>query len=667
MGWKRVFLGIVVTALGATWASGEGARLWTDPASGRPGEEVVVVIKGSWDVPVAAMSIAFAYRSSDLTYLGCDFSSGLGSQTGLTSINDELEENALFIIVRADPQLGDQFPSAREQEICRLFFRIRSRTAPGRVQASIVPRIKTRPWETVVVRKGETLRDVRIEPGWVTVEPPSGPLPPDLFTCAQELAAVVVSWENPVGYDWLVLRRNGELLAQLPGSATAYEDSDVPEGAYEYELTGWVGAESSVAVRCRITVTSPQADPVEDLSCTETENGVELNWTLPRLYTRIEVMRAGELLEVLDGTRTSYMDPVRPDGAVLYEVIGYVGDIPSPPVPCVVGAMWTGRLGSVTAPPGGGTVEIPVYLTHPGPIEGFTVGLRFDPSLCKPLGHTLRGTLLEGRQLLRWDVLGDDWARFSFQFCRPICWRMPPAIEACYVKLVFEVSPSVQAGTVIPLRLADGVGSPPLDCCMIPKGARTCIVFRKIDGEILVGEARVKPVVDLEVEPAKSSHLLVLRWRNGDYYDEIEVERNGEALARLEGGTEVFRDRVPGSGIYWYRVRGTRQGVPSPWKVVVYTFMPGIALFKRGEVNGDERVDLADAVAICWSLFDGLPLGCKDAADVNDDGTINLADPVYLLSYLFLGAAPPPPPGPYAAWYDPTPDGLDCSEGAPQR
>jgi hypothetical protein len=50
---------------------------------------------------------------------------------------------------------------------------------------------------------------------------------------------------------------------------------------------------------------------------------------------------------------------------------------------------------------------------------------------------------------------------------------------------------------------------------------------------------------------------------------------------------------------------------------------------------------------------------CLDAADADDGGTVDITDALYILGYLFLGTAPPPPPatdpGP-----DPTPDFLGC-------
>jgi hypothetical protein len=51
-----------------------------------------------------------------------------------------------------------------------------------------------------------------------------------------------------------------------------------------------------------------------------------------------------------------------------------------------------------------------------------------------------------------------------------------------------------------------------------------------------------------------------------------------------------------------------------------------------------------------------------DAADVNDDGSININDIIYLISYLLFEPPgdPPPPPFPDPG-FDPTPDGLGCA------
>ncbi|UCG31659.1 MAG: right-handed parallel beta-helix repeat-containing protein [Phycisphaerales bacterium] len=86
---------------------------------------------------------------------------------------------------------------------------------------------------------------------------------------------------------------------------------------------------------------------------------------------------------------------------------------------------------------------------------------------------------------------------------------------------------------------------------------------------------------------------------------------------------------------------------------------PGAPRFRRGDVNTDADLNVADAVYILQFLFvNGPRLSCPDAADANDDGDVNIADAVAILAYLFAEAEPLPAPlkrcGP-----DPTDDTLD--------
>lgn len=84
----------------------------------------------------------------------------------------------------------------------------------------------------------------------------------------------------------------------------------------------------------------------------------------------------------------------------------------------------------------------------------------------------------------------------------------------------------------------------------------------------------------------------------------------------------------------------------------------GIA-FIRGDVNGDGRLNVTDAVFLTSYLFDsGTAPPCLDAADVNDDGSLSVTDVIFLLR--FLGGSPPPPPPFAVAGTDPTPDSFTC-------
>jgi len=82
--------------------------------------------------------------------------------------------------------------------------------------------------------------------------------------------------------------------------------------------------------------------------------------------------------------------------------------------------------------------------------------------------------------------------------------------------------------------------------------------------------------------------------------------------------------------------------------------------FIRGDANDDEQVNLADPVYLLQFLFaQGNAPECRDAADANDDGTITIADAVYPLQFLFAQgpAIPQPYPGP---GIDMTADKLFC-------
>ena len=88
------------------------------------------------------------------------------------------------------------------------------------------------------------------------------------------------------------------------------------------------------------------------------------------------------------------------------------------------------------------------------------------------------------------------------------------------------------------------------------------------------------------------------------------------------------------------------------------TIDPG---FIRGDANQDGLLNIADPVEMLDLLFGVNPsVSCADALDANDDGGANIADPVYVLGRLF--SAGPPPAAPYPdCGLDPTPDSLGCA------
>ena len=73
----------------------------------------------------------------------------------------------------------------------------------------------------------------------------------------------------------------------------------------------------------------------------------------------------------------------------------------------------------------------------------------------------------------------------------------------------------------------------------------------------------------------------------------------------------------------------------------------GDAPFLRGDVDQNGEINLTDPVAILSHLFRGSgPLDCEAAADADTSGEINLSDGVYVLLFLFQGGRPPAAPWP---------------------
>ncbi|MBN1421750.1 MAG: hypothetical protein JXP34_23455 [Planctomycetes bacterium] len=142
-------------------------------------------------------------------------------------------------------------------------------------------------------------------------------------------------------------------------------------------------------------------------------------------------------------------------------------------------------------------------------------------------------------------------------------------------------------------------------------------------------------------------------------------------IDKIESGETV---EVPIS----YTAAFTAQPVPAPSKAYDY-YAPGVEAldegralilaetgdeipFIRGDANGDQRIDLGDAIGILDYLFPAsgfASLPCADVADINDDGITELGDPIALLMYMFSNGTPPAAPFPQLG-RDPTPDTLPC-------
>ncbi|MEM7230937.1 MAG: hypothetical protein AAF517_02105 [Planctomycetota bacterium] len=70
---------------------------------------------------------------------------------------------------------------------------------------------------------------------------------------------------------------------------------------------------------------------------------------------------------------------------------------------------------------------------------------------------------------------------------------------------------------------------------------------------------------------------------------------------------------------------------------------PPVSDYIPGEVNADNRIDLADAIYLINATFrNGPEVACPAASDVNGDGQLgDVSDAIFLVEYLFLSGAAP--------------------------
>ena len=79
-------------------------------------------------------------------------------------------------------------------------------------------------------------------------------------------------------------------------------------------------------------------------------------------------------------------------------------------------------------------------------------------------------------------------------------------------------------------------------------------------------------------------------------------------------------------------------------------------LFIRGDSNNDGVLNITDPVVTLNALFINTEIKiCKDAADADDKDGLNITDAIYMLSFLFLGGPQPMSPYPDKG-LDPTPE-----------
>jgi dockerin type I repeat protein len=200
-------------------------------------------------------------------------------------------------------------------------------------------------------------------------------------------------------------------------------------------------------------------------------------------------------------------------------------------------------------------------------------------------------------------------------------------------------------------------------------------------GKLFSGGFKKTEVVDPAKNNGKEGFVsaVVLSLTEAINLDPSKSQSIARSKYTLEGG--LTKTDFPIDIMYMDGLRGIGQPVPNVITVAGDTKTanriinlqiregeitpPGDKRFRRGDANDDGKVNIADPIWIINELVrQGPPTECKSAADANDDGRVDLSDSMYLIAWRFQGGPAPPAPGVTNCGPDPTDDTLPCPENS---
>ncbi|MBN1419618.1 MAG: PKD domain-containing protein [Planctomycetes bacterium] len=224
-------------------------------------------------------------------------------------------------------------------------------------------------------------------------------------------------------------------------------------------------------------------------------------------------------------------------------------------------------------------VEVSVFGSSPEAIQGFQLGVWFDPAVVRLRELRLSApvenlepeffapTIFDAQGALTAGVVFDTSPPFDGR-------RLTMGVRQRLGGILFDMVGTAEPGDVTWIRPQDGVGTPPIKNAFI------------VDGQ------------------------------------EIHLDLSGGRI-----------DVVP----FW---------------------PPMLRLFRRGDINDDGSMEISDPIyLLSWIFADGPAPPCLDAADLDDGGRIDIGDAINCLEFLFVGDWFPAFPH-FSAGLDPTPDDL---------
>jgi hypothetical protein len=169
---------------------------------------------------------------------------------------------------------------------------------------------------------------------------------------------------------------------------------------------------------------------------------------------------------------------------------------------------------------------------------------------------------------------------------------------------------------------------------LLVAAALLAAVVVQAESDKQVQPAKIKPKAVTEVKPAP-----------------VSIPQP-PALTGSKQGYQLVTDVLDGFGGESesdnYRIPVNSGGQPSAIGIsesdnyVVKAGYVHASYVKRGDATADGTINIGDVVYLVTYLFQNGPPPCPmEAGDANCDGLVNIGDVVYLVTYLFAGGPPP--------------------------
>ncbi len=428
-----------------------------------------------------------------------------------------------------------------------------------------------------------------------------------------------------------------------------------------------------------------------NLKCSTPERtSVLLTWENFAAYDELIIKRDGQEIASLDQGDTEYMDTDVPEGEHTYQVLAtYHGQSDGPTCTVTIFPDLTGK--SVSVDLGEEDLEEGLANSHTAPADGGDG--ENEPALCGPPDDERDSRKNWGAEdptpdgvagntlfpdVFFYFTVTDTSFKGQTEFVLSVTVYDDPALpEGTALFLQYTIQGATGPGDIPnvfhplenpPMRPLQGTGEwVTVEWPIENAGFRS---FMQGDSDFRVGvnnESRVCidrvtltagiPDYPHNLSCVADGENVNLSWQAFRQYDEIMVTRDGELIASLFGNETSYTDTAVPPGAHTYEVTafyGEEEGGDS----CEVTIGGGGALFVRGDVNDDGQINIADPIALLGYLFGGEAApGCEDTGDANDDGALNIADAVTILGHLFGGTGNLPAPFP-ACGTDPTEDSL---------